>query len=1307
MSSNDLKTIVLPATLPGSLDLADVNKHLREGKAQLDWGSVVSAPPEHLATLLGGLDLVENADVLGVEGDMSDAVADAIVKFFDEQKRPGKRAAKRRDDEDQAPQVWTAPDSPVNAEEQAITSAPTEVEEATSTEATSPAPQRTSPLKVASYYELRDKLESLIINDLRGPVHGEDEELDVNKVREHYLVGMLAPVKRSDEPDIVDDEMPVVENEHTEEAKMDVGAPLAQTLFPSSFGMTFCVSGDADAIRVAVRWGQYERVESKTIKTETGDSKRVWRRRQISEVSDPISLKDGAALRWEVHPEFPGVCVEGTVRRQDDEWMVSLFLVNGQDEPERLKDEGWLFQPELSVESANPAKPDVFVRKPRHKTPRSADPLAYAEEQALRMLYRKHLEFAVGHGVSVHAEKSSDPTRAVRISTRVVPKYEVPKVVAPKLDVQLDMKMLAEDPTATGSLIRLTELYGEWIDEQVRLLDDPGALLDGYREVAYGVLDNCRRTRTRIKEGIRLLASDPQAAEAFRFMNRAMWQQRIRTIYSEQVRVGERVNISDIDVPKNRTWYPFQLAFILLNLPGITDLHHAERGTGADAVADLLWFPTGGGKTESYLGLTAYTLAIRRLQGLIEGRSGEHGVAVLMRYTLRLLTLQQFQRATALICACESIRREAAERGDLRLGKEPFRLGLWVGRNTTPNKTELADDAVKQARGQYQPGGIGSPHQLTNCPWCGSEIDPGKHIKVDPKGIGRTLIYCGDSYGECMFSARLSSGEGLPALVVDEEIYRKLPSLLIATVDKFAAMPWQGETQMLYGQVNGLCERHGFRSPEIEDANSHPKKNGLPPAKTVPHGPVRPPDLIIQDELHLISGPLGTMTGLYETAVDRLASWEVGGKTARPKVIASTATIRQARDQIHNLFLRAVQVFPPQGLNIENNFFSEQKPPSEENPGRRYIGICSPGRRMKASLIRVYTAMLAAAQALYEDYGALADPWMTAVGYFSSLRELGGTRRLVDDDIKSALRRSDGRGLAKRLITNIEELNSRRSSVEIPGLLDLMGVPFDPDKKAENDRLRAAGQLRKHREPIDVLLATNMLSVGVDVKRLGAMIVTGQPKNTAEYIQATSRVGRTFPGLVLTVYNWTRPRDLSHYERFEHYHCTFYQHVEALSLTPFSAGAVERGLAALLVGLVRLHSQDFNENSRASSVTRNHPVVRAAVDTIVERAWAVSGDAHVRNQVKQEIENKVDRWLDAISAMSGGARLGYQKKKDGLTIGLLKEARAGRWEEFTCLRSLRNVEPTVGLVLAESAYIDYEPGRAPQPFNPDGAAADE
>ena len=251
----------------------------------------------------------------------------------------------------------------------------------------------------------------------------------------------------------------------------------------------------------------------------------------------------------------------------------------------------------------------------------------------------------------------------------------------------------------------------------------------------------------------------------------------------------------------------------------MVDPTHPERSDPTAAIADILWFPTGGGKTEAYLGLTAFTLAIRRLQGKVGEYDGNAGVTVLMRYTLRLLTLQQFQRATALICACEVIRKSDAQ----KWGREPFRIGLWIGQRSTPNWTDESDQIVKEYRrgGSFRSsavGGHGTPHQLTNCPWCGATLVPGRDLQVETykAGMGRTLVYCPSS--SCEFNQRNAKGEGLPVVVVDEEVYRRLPSLLIATVDKFAQMPWKGEVEMLFGKVNAYCPRHGFRSPDIEDS---------------------------------------------------------------------------------------------------------------------------------------------------------------------------------------------------------------------------------------------------------------------------------------------------------------------------------------------------------------------------------------------------------------------------------------------------------------------------------------------------------
>ena len=1197
---------------------------------------------------------------------------------------------------------------------------------------------------VPSHTDLRTKLEDMVIRDLLGPAGGPEEEIAERRVRDRYLVGVLAPAGTASEvdprthvPDGVmeawDDldaygpsdegEIPSLVDplfqgggDTSEDGKADLDVPVQQACFPSSFSMTFCVDAPSvDEIEVEARWGQYLRETGAEIDEKTGRPKRVWRRYPRGG-STTLLLREAMLGPISVDAESPEVYVQAKVRRRDSFWVVTLFLVNGQTE-DRPKDAFHVFQPELAVRATDGAP--IFVKGLRYQSPPDTDPAARLEEETLSMLYRRRLEFAVGHGVSVHVEQApGNPQRAVSVRTAVVPASEVWRTTPPTCDdaernpafgklmgLVLDMKALAETPQngLRAALSPLVEAYTAWIDGERRRLADPAEGLADLRDAAEDALRKCQDALKRIQAGLDLLETDGRAFEAFRFMNRAMWLQRTHSIFSGRVRKdADHAPDFDreVDVPANRTWYPFQLAFVLLNLPALTLLDHPDRGPDALATADLLFFPTGGGKTEAYLGLSAYTLGIRRLQGTVAGRDGEHGVAVLMRYTLRVLTIQQFQRATALVCACEEIRRKALESGDDRWGRTPFRIGLWVGRRTTPNWNKHSAEAVRQMRDTsgYVMGGLGSPYQITACPWCGTKIEPGKHIEVRPyeNGTCKTTLYCGDKFGQCLFSRRHSPGEGLPVLVVDEEIYRRLPSVLIATVDKFAQMPWKGEVQMLFGQVDGRCPRHGFRSPEIQEATSHKKsRDGLPGTTTAEHLPLRPPDLIVQDELHLISGPLGSLVGLYETAIDRLCTWEVGDRRVRPKVVASTATIRNADVQVRQLFLRRVSVFPPAGVDVEDDFFSVQRDASNECPGRRYIGICAPGRRLKATLIRVYVAHLCAAQSLYEQYGVAVDPWMTLAGYFNSMRELGGMRRLVDDDVYTRARQMDRRGLARRFFTTdyLEELTSRMRSEQIPVILDRLETPFDPDLAEKRREMIKQKKFDKaSKRPVDVLLATNMISVGVDVQRLGLMVVAGQPKSTAEYIQATSRVGRSKPGLVCTVYNWARPRDLSHYETFEHYHATFYKQVEPLSVTPFSPGALSRGLAGLLVSLVRLRGVEFNPNGSANRVQKLHPYVQEAIEAIAERAEQIGDGVQVGDLCRAELKAKMDIWQGEAQNVTGGRQLHYTDPRGaarGTAVPLLHHPDLDRWDEFTCLDSLRDVEPEVKLVIDDHGLDEY------------------
>jgi len=306
---------------------------------------------------------------------------------------------------------------------------------------------------------------------------------------------------------------------------------------------------------------------------------------------------------------------------------------------------------------------------------------------------------------------------------------------------------------------------------------------------------------------------------------------------------------------------------------------------------------------------------------------------------------------------------------------------------------------------------------------------------------------------------------------------------------------------------------------------------------------------------------------------------------------------------------------------------------------------------------------------------------MTVAGYFNSIRELAGTRRLVDDDIRARLRDADQRGLAKRKVRALEELTSRKSGTDIPKILERLESVFDKTSEAQRAAERKEGKRPSSPVPYDVVLATNMISVGVDIERLGLMLVAGQPKNTSEYIQATSRVGRSAggPGLVCTVFNWARPRDLSHYERFEHYHETFYKHVEALSVTPFSARALDRGLSGVMVALMRLWEERLNGNLKAGELQDGDPLMPAVFAQLARRAENATHDATVAQRMSDMLDRRRDEWLKRVHNQKDH-HLGYQSE-GGATVGLLEHAAAKDWEMFTCLDSLRDVEGTVDLVL--------------------------
>ncbi|MFY1696862.1 DISARM system helicase DrmA [Solwaraspora sp. WMMA2101] len=1167
---------------------------------------------------------------------------------------------------------------------------------------------------------IRDELQALVLADLLGPLDGPDEEFGTQESPlDRYLLGRLAPNGQAVEPD-TQDELSDASAPDIMEGQPEPSAPNVPSLAPSALGFTATVGGAAVALRVTADWGRYDRVASQR---EEHAGRRVWQR-QSHGGTITVVLAEGPLPPQALDPDQPDIVVRGRARRRDGRWLISLFLENRQRPGARRDASSWIFQVELSA--TGDGDQPVFWPRPEQIT--GGDASDQAERRRLAMAYRFHPEYAVGHGTAVRADPAvgDHALRAHRIRTCPVPVHELPFTDVPTADtdpdlpelaaVELDMKRLAglaatpavtpaagptkvvtAGPAGDPLLAALTPLvdgYRAWIAGNEAAADQPHRRLAEHRRQVIEALSDARRAADRIAAGIGLLATDPAARRAFGFANQAMYLQRVHTNVAaarrEHPGLGLGRATDAADQPDNHRWRPFQLAFLLINLPALADPRHAERTEDLQrAVADLLWFPTGGGKTEAYLGLTAFTIAIRRLQPAYGGLVAADGLAVLMRYTLRLLTIQQFERAATLICAAETLRRA----DETTWGDTPIRIGLWVGGKVTPNYTDQARQWLQQQRGGRGAAtrGHGSPHQLTSCPWCGSRIEPGRDIMIDPT-YRRTLVRCPDiecPFGELAGFGRPDDQRGLPVLVVDEEIYRHPPALLIATVDKFAQLAWKGETAALFGQVSRRCERHGYVTEDLErtdwEATYHRATGNAGPARIVDCPRLRPPDLIIQDELHLISGPLGSLVGLYETAVDRLATWQpMTGHSTRPKVIASTATVRRAHQQIGALFHRSTHVFPPPGLDAADSFFARQRHP-DQRPGRRYIGICAHGTRIKSTLIRVYVSVLGAAQKLHERYGRndVTDPYMTLVGYFNSLRDLGGMRRLVEDDVSTRLTRADERGLARRYDPLLEELTSRMSSDAIRPLLDRLAVRFTAKRGKAGPR------------PIDVLLATSMISVGVDVSRLGVMVVANQPKSAAEYIQATSRVGRAAPGIVFTVYNWARPRDLSHYERFDHFHATVYRQVEALSVTPFADRAIDRGLTGVLVALIRNLGPTYNGNLSAQHFDRYGPLADHVVRFLARRS-DVAADNAVRQRVEDELEARLDVW--ARERAMPARRLAYDKPRRSDDIaGLLHRPEEGRWQQTTCPTSLRDVEPGVQLQLQLTGAATAEP---PPPFVP-------
>ena len=798
------------------------------------------------------------------------------------------------------------------------------------------------------------------------------------------------------------------------------------------------------------------------------------------------------------------------------------------------------------------------------------------------------------------------------------------------------------------------------------------------------IKNNCIDALNRMRNGINLIETNELVYKAFLFMNESMYLQKAISLYAKS-------NEPDKSIPKITMnpdgshihllrWRPFQIAFILLNIVGIVV---KDSSDDCDRnIVDLLYFPTGGGKTEAYLGLIAFTIGLRRLSAKDNDEfDKDGGVTVFLRYTLRLLTTQQRDRLLKLIISMEMIRKRAEKKENSIYGKTPISIGFWVGGQVTPNDFDDYTDESEYKRTNFIKM---VSKQLVKCPCCGSALTQDNYF-IDPDN--ETIkIYCSNE--RCRFIKTKDKDNPLPVYLVDTEIYHKCPTVIISTVDKFARLPWDEKVGSIFGHINRYCPKHGYLAVGEDHPGYHKKNNEK--IEIEPHTPFYPPELIIQDELHLITGPLGTIYGGYETAIEYLCTV----KGVKPKYVVSTATIKNAAEQVKTLYGREVMAqFPPSGTDIKDSFFMKeidlpeinpadstdeqikQMVTMEQKPFREYVGVCVPGQSVKTTLIRLYAVILQKVFELaknpeYEDY---VDPYYTLIGYFNSIRELGGAVRLLEDDIVKRIDHIvDKYGYQyHRYLSGYDskkEITSRIKSHEITEILEHLAIPFDKTAQYQNC--------------YDVVIATNMIAVGMDVDRLGLMAVLGQPKQNAEYIQATSRVGRQSPGLIFSLYNPYRPRDLSNYENFMGFHTQMYRYVEGTTSTPFAARAIDRDMHALVLALIRLTNEKASKKA-VGILDIDDSEIKKLKQIILDRVKIVDYTAY--DEAELALDSFINTWKvlanDTTKTLVYNVK--YPKQNQQRLISRYGLEING-YNEKPTLNSMRDVEHSANIVLWEA-----------------------
>lgn len=1103
------------------------------------------------------------------------------------------------------------------------------------------------------YSEVRQMVIEMIRKDLLGPLK-EDEVLNENP-QYAYVVGMLAPQDSKngvgeEEDDLkLDAELADLDDAEYTSGEDDDNEPINSIHFdsPSSMGISFYVESSIPEFCIDVSWGDY--IQSETTKL-TKNGKEVsayqYTRKPMQETVEIRLAEIDKSKEYSLSIDPNVILHVSRIGLKTGHSLVTVYIINKRIIPESNV-ESLMFQVKIKAYSKDNS--NIFIAEHICRKILATDEFYFEQRPIL------------GRGRGCAAVWGPvDAGKTNYIESSFIPEYEFPGVSAslsgfdPFFFSMRSLSKFKQKEEIIEKLNVLANAYEEWI--QNKLVNNENMQNAEFAsQIGNGIIEKCQEALSRIREGINLINQDEISFDAFCFMNSVMILQRNILNYSKVHGSGIECNFTDFTDPRKPendfAWRPFQIAFILMNLCAIVDPEHKDR-----EIVDLLYFPTGGGKTEAYLGLMAFVIANRRLRANEnDAYIRDGGVTAILRYTLRLLTTQQRDRITKMVVAAELIRKKQYP----KYGKEPISIGFWVGGGVTPNSfddlKENQDDPSKNSYAKSQRNLLYK--QLLTCPFCGKPLTKDEFY-IDP--VAKSVkIYCADKY--CMFYKYSENKNSIPVYLVDEEIYAKCPTIILSTVDKFARLPWAVETNALFGRVDRLCSRDGYVAIGAEHTK-HRKTEEHPASTLTNVKPFLPPELIIQDELHLITGPLGTVYGAYETLIEDLCTYEQGNKKIRPKYVVSTATIKNAAEQAKCLYARRnTTQFPPNGFEIGDSFFITEKP-VKDDPFRKYVGICAPGHSVKTALLRTYAIILQETYCLFLDdkYKDYIDPYYSLVGYYNSIRELGGAVRLLQDDIPKRINRIKKKyGMEKqRYLGQPVEITSRMSSSEIPKKLKLLETTCE-----SKDCLHAA-------------VATNMIAVGMDVDRLGLMVVTGQPKQNSEYIQATSRIGRAYPGLVITLYNPYRPRDLSHYENFMGYHSQLYRFVEGTTATPFSARARDRVMHAVIIAAIRLKYPEMATNGDAANIADlSKEQIDAVKQIILERLNIIKPSA------KADAENEIDTFIDNWKFLAAQKKelKYYVPKVDKYNRLMNSYGESCSDMEKATLRSMRDVENTASM----------------------------